>query len=289
MKVVKLTENDLTRIVKRVLVEQFQAPEGLTPVSQSKQTGNEKLIDSLFKQRGATKNAQGKWVFPCLKKLESMKVPGSTAKFDVAGTIYTFFSNGTYSRVSKTDKSQGTWKCDTQGFVELDGKQKLGKSFQWKTAPTEEEVKNGVKVLKYGMQGEFVGKVQKALNQAGITPGPIDNKFGGKTLQAVKDFQKKSGLNVDGLFGKNTYSVLFKTEQKTPEQKTPEQSQVEKTNVAALQQQKLATQPQSGQVQRQSQIPAMSADQDKRAARRANRTQNQPTQASTSQVPTDNF
>ena len=90
-------------------------------------------------------------------------------------------------------------------------------------------------------------------------------------------------------FRKNTYSVLFKTEQKTPEQKTPEQSQVEKTNVAALQQQKLATQPQSGQVQRQSQIPAMSADQDKRAARRANRTQNQPTQASTSQVPTDNF
>lgn len=206
-KIVKLTESDLFRIVKKVLQEQINAPENVSAIEPS---GNEKLIDSLFKQRGGVKNPQGKYVFPCLKKLDSMKVAGSTAKYDVAGTIYTFFNSGRYSREDKNGKTIGLWKCDTQGFVELDGKQKLGQTkqpFQWKPAPSEEEVRDGKKLLRYGMMGDFVKKVQETL---GFTGRNLDGKFGNQTLKSVKSFQKQSGLKVDGLVGKDTYAAMFR-------------------------------------------------------------------------------
>lgn len=214
-KYLKVTEGQLSKIMEsleeenRNLEEQIAAPSGVASIS-NEPTGNEKLIDSLFKQRGGVKNAQGKYIFPCLKKLDSMKVDGSTAKYDVAGTIYTFFNNGKYSREDKNGKTTGLWKCDTQGFVELDGKQKLGQTkqpFQWKPAPTEEEVRDGKKLLRYGMMGDFVKKVQETL---GFTGRNLDGKFGNQTLKAVKSFQKQTGLKDDGLVGKNTYSSLFR-------------------------------------------------------------------------------
>ena len=133
-KIIKLTESDLIRIVKKVLQEQIAAPANILGNIQNQPIGNPKFkmdptsildtpSDSDFKQRGAVKNAQGKYVFPCLKKLESMKVAGSTAKYDVAGTTYTFLKTGVYTKENSKGKTQGKWKCDTQGFVELDGKQ----------------------------------------------------------------------------------------------------------------------------------------------------------------------
>lgn len=293
MKIVKLTESDLARIVERVLNEQIAAPSTTTPLKTGGPISSklapdgvvasviEPLQDSIVKQMGAVKNAQGKWVFPCLKKLESMKVAGSTAKYDVAGRIYTFFTNGKYSREDKNGKTQGTWKCDTQGFVEIDGKQKLGQEFQWKPSPTEEEVRDGKKLLRYGMMGDFVKKVQETL---GFTGRDLDAKFGKKTLNAVKDFQKKSGLKDDGLVGKNTYAALFASStQKTTEPKAPETNQAEKTNVKPLEQPRVAPQQQSPQVQRQTQIPPVTTNQTRRTARAT-----EP-QASTNQIPTDSF
>lgn len=229
MKVVKLTESDLIKIVERVLSEQLRVPDTVQPTTSTQtdgvpnifqsptanRPGDAKLIDSLLKQRGGERNSQGKIVFPCLKKLNSMKVAGSTGKFDVAGTIYTFSNSGNYTREDSNGKTRGTWKCDTQGFVELDGKERLkGKTpFQWKQAPTAEEVQSGKKLLRYGMMGDFVGVVQEKLKSLGSNPGTIDKKFGGNTLKAIKDFQKKSGLKDDGLVGKDTYAVLFREKQ----------------------------------------------------------------------------
>ena len=224
-KIIKLTESDLIRIVKKVLQEQIAAPANILGNIQNQPIGNPKFkmdptsildtpSDSDFKQRGAVKNPQGKYVFPCLKKLELMKVAGSTAKYDVAGTTYTFFDNGKYTRENKTlGKTQGTWKCDTQGFVEFNGEQKMGQTkqpFQWKPSPTEEEVRDGKKLLRYGMMGDFVKKVQEKLKSEGFKVGPIDLKFGGQTLKAVKEFQTKVGLKDDGLVGKDTYAAMFR-------------------------------------------------------------------------------
>jgi peptidoglycan hydrolase-like protein with peptidoglycan-binding domain len=38
----------------------------------------------------------------------------------------------------------------------------------------------------------------------------IDGSFGGKTETALKDFQKKHGLTVDGVCGKNSWNALLK-------------------------------------------------------------------------------
>jgi peptidoglycan hydrolase-like protein with peptidoglycan-binding domain len=151
-----------------------------------------------------------------------MKVAGSTAEYDVAGTIYTFFNNGKYSRENRTGKTQGTWKCDTQGFVELDGKQKLGKPFQWKPSPTEEEVRDGKQLLRYGMMGDFVKKVQETL---GFTGTALDSKFGGNTLKAVKDFQRKNDLEDDGLVGEKTYAAMFRKPAEKTQSAQPKGSQ----------------------------------------------------------------
>ena len=74
-KIIKLTESDLIRIVKKVLQEQIAAPANILGNIQNQPIGNPKFkmdptsildtpSDSDFKQRGAVKNAQGKYVFP---------------------------------------------------------------------------------------------------------------------------------------------------------------------------------------------------------------------------------
>ena len=286
MKIVKLTESDLSRIVKRVLAEQLTEPQSVNPKFK---------MDPTFvftsKQRGAVKNAQGKYVFPCLKKLESMKVAGSTAKYYVAGTTYTFLKDGVYTKENSKGKTQGKWKCDTQGFVELDGKQKLSgekKPFQFKQAPTAEEVKAGKKILSYGMMGDFVATVQNQLKSVGINPGAIDKKFGQNTLKAVKDFQRKNGLKDDGLVGTKTYTAMFEAKP----QAEPKQTSItppEKTNVQPKGLQSVLPQTSTSGVQRQtpSQIPPLTASQGGKVDRMVNKAGN--TQSTAGQVPTDNF
>lgn len=50
--------------------------------------------------------------------------------------------------------------------------------------------------------------IQSALKNAGHDPGPIDGKFGKKTLEAVKLFQKSHDLKVDGVIGYQTIRAL---------------------------------------------------------------------------------
>lgn len=50
--------------------------------------------------------------------------------------------------------------------------------------------------------------VQTALKSAGFDVGKIDGKPGPKTWKAVKDFQKKNGLVVDGRIGPKTLAKL---------------------------------------------------------------------------------
>lgn len=51
--------------------------------------------------------------------------------------------------------------------------------------------------------------LQKYLNAAGYSCGAADCIFGPKTKQAVMGYQKKKGLAVDGIVGKNTWKSLF--------------------------------------------------------------------------------
>ncbi len=61
--------------------------------------------------------------------------------------------------------------------------------------------------LKKGVKGNDVKKVQEWLCLHGINIA-IDKDFGPATDSAVKQFQKKKGLKVDGIVGKNTFGKL---------------------------------------------------------------------------------
>ena len=61
--------------------------------------------------------------------------------------------------------------------------------------------------VSYGSQGSDVTELQKLLNQNGYGLDE-DGIFGTKTQDAVKDYQQKNNLAVDGIVGTNTWGAL---------------------------------------------------------------------------------
>lgn len=54
-----------------------------------------------------------------------------------------------------------------------------------------------------------ITEIQKALKAAGFDPGAADGIWGRKTISALRDFQAKKGLEVDGVAGPKTLAALF--------------------------------------------------------------------------------
>jgi N-acetylmuramoyl-L-alanine amidase len=62
---------------------------------------------------------------------------------------------------------------------------------------------------KYPMfRGDDVGDLQRRLSALGFDPGRIDAIFGDATVRAVKEFQRNSGLPVDGICGPSVLDHL---------------------------------------------------------------------------------
>ena len=62
--------------------------------------------------------------------------------------------------------------------------------------------------LKQGSRGEEVKTMQRKLKNWGYYTGAVDGIFGAKTKEAVKYFQRKNGLVVDGIVGTKTLKAL---------------------------------------------------------------------------------
>ena len=92
------------------------------------------------------------------------------------------------------------------------------KYIQPSNIPVKEEtktVKVELNVLRKGDKGEQVKTVQRILRIRGWKDGSgkaleIDGSFGAKTEYAIKAFQKKKGLTVDGVIGEKTWNKLLK-------------------------------------------------------------------------------
>ena len=63
-------------------------------------------------------------------------------------------------------------------------------------------------ISKYGSNGDEVRKIQEKLKGWGYYEGNVDGIYGSKTYNAVKKFQSKNGLKVDGVAGEKTLAAL---------------------------------------------------------------------------------
>lgn len=63
-------------------------------------------------------------------------------------------------------------------------------------------------VLQLGSKGATVITLQTKLQSAGFYRGEIDGSYGSKAIDAVKDFQKHTGLVANGIVGPDTWSAI---------------------------------------------------------------------------------
>ena len=61
---------------------------------------------------------------------------------------------------------------------------------------------------RYGSRGDEVRNIQTKLKRWGYYNGNIDGIYGNQTVAAVKYFQRKNGLTVDGIAGTNTLRAM---------------------------------------------------------------------------------
>lgn len=61
---------------------------------------------------------------------------------------------------------------------------------------------------KYGSIGTEVRTIQEKLKRWGYYSGSVDGIYGSQTVSAVKSFQKKNGLTVDGIAGTQTLKAM---------------------------------------------------------------------------------
>ena len=106
--------------------------------------------------------------------------------------------------------------------------------------------------VSYGSKGSDVTELQKLLKDNGYNL-TADGIFGSQTQAAVKDYQQKNGLSVDGIVGTNTWGALTKAQ--TTEQATTQEATAPKfeytpytpsdtvTQAEALLQQQMANKP----------------------------------------------
>ena len=61
---------------------------------------------------------------------------------------------------------------------------------------------------KYGSRGSEVRTIQDKLKRWGYYTGNVDGIYGSLTVSAVKKFQQKNGLTVDGIAGTKTLNAM---------------------------------------------------------------------------------
>ena len=63
-------------------------------------------------------------------------------------------------------------------------------------------------LYKKGSRGDVVSEIQTRLKSWGYYFGAVDGIYGSKTEEAVRYFQRKNGLSVDGQVGNQTLAAL---------------------------------------------------------------------------------
>ncbi|MDM9583660.1 peptidoglycan-binding protein [Nostoc sp. GT001] len=79
-----------------------------------------------------------------------------------------------------------------------------------KRTPGIQYTSEGLPILRIGLRGSEVVKLQQQLRKLGFLKGDADGDFGETTEAAVKAAQKRYGLEPDGVVGGSTWEVLLR-------------------------------------------------------------------------------
>lgn len=120
-------------------------------------------------------------------------------------------------RVSQANKGDVFYYVDTvEGWFQTKSGYWISKDYAH--VMTDEEVKdylgsNGSgdssTVYKYGSTGSMVSFIQEALTELGYYTAQITGHYGGKTEDAVRNFQRDNGLSGDGVVGSKTLAAIM--------------------------------------------------------------------------------
>lgn len=195
----------------------------------SKTLINEKLVEYLQKIR----EHFGKPItitsgYRCVKHNSSPTVGGATGSRHTKGDAADIVVSGvTPAEVAKYAESIGIKGIGLySNFVHIDTR--TTKSFWYgqgqayrstfggststnsNSSSASSSTSSGYKTLSCGSRGGAVKKLQENLNSLGYYCGTADGDFGAKTSNAVREFQRKNGLSVDGIAGPKTLEAVDK-------------------------------------------------------------------------------
>lgn len=109
------------------------------------------------------------------------------------------------ARTSKQTALKGAATPEPEAVVEVpDGAGDLANA-----TVTPSPTSGFTRTLKKGVSGNDVKKVQQRLTDLMYYTGPVNGSYQGKTVTAVKKFQKQNGLPADGSVGIDTWNALF--------------------------------------------------------------------------------
>ena len=205
-RVVRLTENDIARIVNKVIKEQVAVTSG-------------SVLDTVKTVFSDAVKGKVSGVDAALKRF-----PNSRVFFivDPKTGAQRYFQ---YTKEGSEPTSKGNWSIKSGKMsYQKDGDSATPQIGNVRVAPTEDAVKSGTAFVESTMSGEFVKKIQQSLISQGFLK--ITNPtsyFDSKTDAAVRAFQKAKGLKEDGKVGKSTYNVLFSTTTPEADKRVPQE------------------------------------------------------------------
>ncbi|WP_156291930.1 N-acetylmuramoyl-L-alanine amidase [Oceanobacillus salinisoli] len=140
-------------------------------------------------------------------KSEVVTSAGSDNAGDVANIQATL--NKRYNTNIKVDNIYGpnTQRALVRGYqTELNKQFNAGLTVDGIFGP---RTKRATVTVSRGSRGNITWIIQATLTCKGYNTNGVDGIFGSGTENAVRQFQRDSGLSVDGIFGKNTAEALF--------------------------------------------------------------------------------
>ena len=133
--------------------------------------------------------------------------------------------------VSASSATTTTTTSDTSSGEDGSASDTVAGSDAANTVASIEDIGTAPSACKEGSSGDNVVKIQQALELLGYYNGNIDGDYGTQTVEAVKRFQTKRGMNADGIAGASTIRVMFNTGSSSSKTSTSSSKSSYKTEV----------------------------------------------------------